>query len=402
MINLIRAGFISTAFIIAGFICTFLVLNPQIVTAKVADGVEFQTQAFDKPERSFPVFYQQLKQRMQFTLGWKKNHLSPLQWHKQGLAKARELILPYQDDTPFNPIVIDQVDRGSYIAKKVVFNISSESRVLALMLVPKQEGPLPAALFLHDHGSKFDIGKEKFVQTWNDDARLTSSQGWANKFFSGRFPGDELAKRGYLVLSIDALGWGDRSVPGFSTNSQQAVAANLFNLGTSFAGIIALEDIRASEFLASQPQVDKQRVAAIGFSMGAFRSWQVTALSDAITAGIADCWMGTMQGLMVPGNNQLKGQSAFAMLHPYIARYLDYPDIAALSAPKPLLIYAGGKDKLFPVDSVNSAFNTLHSVWDANDVGEKLETRLWPDKGHIYTIEMQETSFNWLDKQFGR
>jgi len=273
---------------------------------------------------------------------------------------------------------------------------------LAFLLTPKGSGPFPAALFLHDHGSKFDIGKEKFVETWNDDARLNSSKQWSHTFFTDRFPGDELAKRGYVVLSIDALGWGDRSVSGFTTNSQQALAANLFNLGSSFAGIIALEDLRASKFLASRSQVDKTRVAAIGFSMGAFRAWQVTALSDAITAGIADCWMGTMKGLMVPGNNQLKGQSAFAMLHPYISRYLDYPDIAAISAPKPLLVYAGGKDTLFPLASVKDAFATLHAVWKANHAEDKLETKIWPEKGHTFTSDMQEASFDWLDKQFGQ
>lgn len=363
---------------------------------------KYQTQAIDSPERSFPLFYNKLKERMAFSLGWKKNTLSPEQWRINGQEKARQIIFPYQDTTPFEPIVIDEVDRGSYTAQKVVFNISDESRVLAFLLVPKGKGPFPAALFLHDHGSKFDIGKEKFVQTWNDDARLASSQAWADKFFSGRFPGDELAKRGYVVLSIDALGWGDRSVPGFTTNSQQALAANLFNLGASFAGIIALEDFRASEFLASRPEVDKERVAAVGFSMGAFRSWQLAALSDAITASIVDCWMGTMKGLMVPGNNQLKGQSAFSMLHPYISRYLDYPDIAALSAPKPMLVYAGGQDGLFPTESVNDAFDTLHAVWEANQASDKLETKIWPDKGHTFTKDMQEEAFNWLDNQFSR
>ncbi|WP_432459899.1 dienelactone hydrolase family protein [Agarivorans sp. QJM3NY_25] len=388
--------------VVASLLSAVMALTPQLLHAKAAEGATYQMQAFDQAQRSFPVFYQKLKQRMPFTMSWANNQLSPQQWREQGLAKARELILPYQDDTPFKPMVIDQVDRGSYIAQKVVFNISNESRVMAFLLTPKGEGPFPAALFLHDHGSKFDIGKEKFVQTWDDEARLASSQKWADKFFTGRFPGDELAKRGYVVLSIDALGWGDRSVPGFVTGSQQALASNLFNLGASFAGIIALEDVRASEFLASQPQVDKQRVAAIGFSMGAFRSWQVAALSDAITASIVDCWMGTMKGLMVPGNNQLKGQSAFAMLHPYIARYLDYPDIAGLSAPKPMLVYAGAKDKLFPVDSVKSAFYTLHSVWDANGAGDKLETKLWADKSHTFTEDMQQAAFDWLDKQFAR
>ncbi len=388
--------------ILTSLLSSVLAVTPLISHAEVANGPEYQKQAFDQPERTFPLFYEKLKQKMPFELGWEKNTLSPEQWREQGLEKARDLIFPYQDDTPFNPTVIDEQDRGDYIAQKVVFNISSEGRVLALMLIPKGDGPFPAALFLHDHGSKFDIGKEKFVKTWDDEARLSSSQAWADKFFSGKYPGDELAKRGYVVLSIDALGWGDRSVPGMTTNSQQALASNLFNLGTSFAGIIALEDVRASEFLASNPKVDKERVAAIGFSMGAFRSWQVAALSDSITASIVDCWMGTMKGLMVPGNNQLKGQSAFSMLHPNMARYLDYPDIAALSAPKSMLVYAGGKDKLFPIDGVNSAFETMHSVWKANNAEGKLETKIWEEKGHTFTEDMQKASFDWLDQQFGR
>ncbi len=388
--------------ILTSLLASVLAVTPVISHAEFASGPEYQKQAFDQPERTFPLFYEKLKQKMPFELGWEKNTLSPEQWREQGLEKARDLIFPYQDETPFNPIVIDEQDRGDYVAQKVVFNISNESRVLALMLIPKGEGPFPAALFLHDHGSKFDIGKEKFVKTWDDQERLASSQAWADKFFTGKYPGDELAKRGYVVLSIDALGWGDRSVPGMVTDSQQALAANLFNLGSSFAGIIALEDVRASEFLASNPKVDKERVAAIGFSMGAFRSWQVAALSDSITASIADCWMGTMKGLMIPGNNQLKGQSAFSMLHPNMARYLDYPDIASLSAPKPMLVYAGAQDKLFPVDAVNSAFETMRSVWKANHAEGKLETKIWEEKGHTFTEDMQKASFDWLDQQFAR
>ncbi|MEC5400265.1 dienelactone hydrolase family protein [Uliginosibacterium sp. H1] len=362
---------------------------------------DYQRQGIDSPERSLPVFYEALRDRMQFRLGWHDEMKDPVAWKRAGLAKARELMLPDGvPDKPFDARVVDEIDRGSYVARKVEFNISAESRALALVLVPKGSGPFPAALFLHDHGSKFDIGKEKFVQTWGDDARLQSSKEWAEKFFSGRFPGDELARRGYVVMSFDALGWGDRAVEGFRTDSQQALAANLFNLGTSFAGIIAQEDVRASQFLAAQDKVDRRRVAAIGFSMGAFRAWQLAALSDSVTAAVVDCWMATMQGLMVPGNNQLKGQSAFSMLHPGVGRYLDYPDVAALAAPKPMLFYAGEQDGLFPVASVKTAFGKMHQVWQANGAAGKLETRFWP-LGHVFVKEQQDAAFDWLDRQFG-
>lgn len=360
---------------------------------------DYQTQGLNSPENSLPVFYEALRAKMTFPLGWKEGTKNPAAWKKTGLAKARELMLPGEDKTTFAPQVIDEIDRGSYVARKVVFNVTAESRVLGLLLIPKGKGPFPAALMLHDHGSKFDIGKEKLIEPWGNETQLKSAQEWAGKFFTHRFPGDELAKRGYVVFATDALGWGDRSVPGFQRESQQALASNLFNLGSSYAGIVAQEDVRASQFLASLPEVDKKRVAAVGFSMGAFRAWQVAALSDSVTAAIADCWMATMQGLMVPGNNQLRGQSAFPMLHPGIGRYLDYPDVAGLAAPKPMLVYAGEKDTLFPAEPVNAAFARMKQIWAANKAADKLETRTWP-LGHVFVQEQQDAAYDWLDKQF--
>lgn len=367
---------------------------------QTANGPDYDRQAIDAPTNSFPLFYKKLKQnRMPFTLAYHKG-MDPEIWHQRALEQARTIILPYDDNTPFNPVIIDEIDRGTYIAQQVVFNIDNESRVMALMLTPKGNGPYPAALFLHDHGARFDIGKEKFVETWGNETRLAASKEWAHQYFSDRFPGDELAKHNYVVLSIDALGWGDRSVPGFNTNSQQALAANLYNMGSSFAGIIALDDIRAAKFLASQPHVDQSRVAAIGFSMGAFRAWQVAALSPDITAGIADCWMATMKGMMVPGNNQLKGQSAFTMLYPTMARYFDYPDVAGIAAPKPMLFFEGEEDKLFPTPAVKDAFAKLHDIWKANHAENKLVTKIWPNKTHEFTQDMQDEAFQWLDIQF--
>ena len=44
---------------------------------------------------------------------------------------------------------------------------------------------------------------------------------------------------------------------------------------------------------------------------------------------------------MVPGNNQTTGQSAFSMTHPGLANLLDYPDVASLACPKPMLFQCG-------------------------------------------------------------
>ena len=366
---------------------------------------KYVTQEINASDRCLPTFYEALKARMTFSLGWKDGS-DPAAWKKAGLAKARELMIQNEDNTPFDMVVIDTEKRDGYTAQKVVFNISKESRVLAYLLVPKgkKNQKFPAALMLHDHGSNFRIGKEKMVKPFGktdlDKERLKLTQDWAKTYFSEQFPGDELAKRGYVVLSFDALGWGDRSVKGFNTNSQQSLASNLFNMGTSFAGIIAQEDCRAAKFLASLPEVDSSKVACIGFSMGGFRAWQLAAISDDIAAGISVCWIGTMKDHIVIDDGQLKGNSAFSMLHPTIAKYLDYPDVAGLAAPKPMYFVSGDKDGVNPVEGTNNAYEKMRKIWKANGADDKLVTTMNPGLTHSYPAEQQKLTFDWLDKQF--
>ncbi len=372
----------------------------------MAQNNNYVTQEINSPDRSMPTFYEALKDKMDYKLGY-KDGMDPKKFKSEGLAKAKELILFDEDNIPFEMEIIAQEEREGYTAQKIVFNISSETRTLAYLLIPqskKKNQKHPAALMLHDHGSKFTIGKEKMVKPFGDsesDAKkLTEAENWSKKYFDGTFPGDELAKRGYVVLSFDALGWGDRSVTGFKTDSQQALASNLFNMGTSFAGIIAQQDVKAAKLLASLPQVDKKKVACIGFSMGGFRSWQLAALSDDITAGVAVCWMGTMVNHMNIGDGQLKGQSAFSMLHPFIARYLDYSDVAGLAAPKPMIFIGGDKDGVNPTQGTLDAYEHMHKIWTANKADKNLTTLIVEGTGHTFLPAEQKTAYDWLDKQF--
>ena len=365
-------------------------------------GDKYVTQEINASDRCLPTFYEALKARMTFSLGW-KDGADPVAWKKAGLEKARELIIQNEDDTPFDMTVIESEKRDGYTAQKIVFNISAESRVLAYLLVPNgaKNQKFPAALMLHDHGSNFRIGKEKMVRPFGksdtDKECLTLAQDWAKTYFSELFPGDELAKRGYVVLSFDAFGWGDRSVKGFKTESQQSLASNLFNMGTSFAGIIAQEDCRAAAFLASLPEVDRDKVACVGFSMGGFRAWQLAAISDDITAGVSVCWIGTMKDHIVADDGQLKGNSAFSMLHPTIAKYLDYPDVAGLAAPKAMYFISGDRDAVNPVEGTNNAYAKMRSIWQANGADDKLVTTMNEGLTHSFPAEQQKLAFDWLD-----
>jgi dienelactone hydrolase len=345
---------------------------------------------------NLPVFYKKLAERQVYPLSWLQGDKGDFSiWRTEARKKVFDCLLTPPPVVPFDPVVISEVDRGSYVARKVVLNITGDSRVLGFMLVPKSKGPHPAVLLLHDHGGKFDIGKEKVVEPWDEPAeKIASARAWVKECYGGRFFGDELARRGYVCFVTDMLNWSDRAGGGHVV--QQALASNLFNLGMSFAGLIAYEDLRAAEFLSQQPEVDPKHIAAMGLSVGGFRTWQVAALSEYIAAGVSVCWMTTHTALMVPGNNHSLGNSAYTMVHPGLSHYLDYPDVASIACPKPMMFCCGNKDGLFPPESIKEAFKKMRIVWESQKSGDKLITKLY-DSPHEFNLMMQTDAFEWLD-----
>ncbi|MFF8196056.1 dienelactone hydrolase family protein [Streptomyces bobili] len=344
-----------------------------------------------------PGFHPALKDALTFPLAWGNSPIRDFgTWRRAARAKVEEtLLVDREDATPYAPEFRRRTDRDGYTGELVTLSLTRHERVRAALLTPHGPGPFPAVLLLHDHGAKFDIGKEKLVRPWYDGARLASARAWTEKYFSGRFVGDELARRGYVVLVADALGWGDRGPLAY--DQQQALASNFYHLGSSLAGLIAREDARAAGFLARLERVDRRRIAAVGFSMGAFRAWQAAALTDDLAATAAICWMTGLKEMMVPGNNALRGQSSYCMLHPGLPRHLDFPDVASIAAPRPMLFFDGGLDPLFPADGVRVAHGKLRAVWRSRHAEERLHLRTWPDLGHVFTDRMQDEVFTWLD-----
>lgn len=155
--------------------------------------------------------------------------------------------------------------------------------------------------------------------------------------------------------------------------------------------------MRSAEFLASLPFVDKKRVGSLGFSMGAYRSWMLAALTDVVRASASVCWMNTTEHLMTLTNNQNKGGSAYAMLIPALRRYLDYPHVASIACPKPTLFFNGTRDKLFPIEGVRDAYREMEAVWKSQGASDHLVTKLWDEK-HFFNKEMQKETLEFFDR----
>ena len=352
-------------------------------------------------EKDMPLFYQQLKKQLTYPWSWqnKRHTMTFDQWREEA---RRQVAATMQQAPPapetYDYEVVAREKRDGYEAQKILFNINAWEKVMAYLLVPDTR-KAPALLMLHDHGAHFSIGKEKMVRPFDvDSTLLADADDWAQRCYDGIYVGDELAKAGYVVLSIDALFWGDRGrKEGVRYDSQQALAANMLQMGTSWGAWITWDDMRAAQFLAHLPMVDKGRVGCLGFSMGSYRSWMLAAMSDDVKAAAAICWMNDTENLMTLTNNQNKGGSAYSMLIPGIRNLMDYPHVASLACPKPMLFYNGDKDKLFPVPGVQNAYREMREVWHEQGADNKLITRIWQEK-HFFNRAMQEEVKQFFNK----
>ena len=346
-----------------------------------------------------PCYYEQLRAELTYPDAWGNSDIDDFDmWQEYARDVLLQCLQYSPDDTPYNYEVLETEQRDGYKTHLIELNINRYVRVPAYLLVPDGDGVFPAVVMLHDHGAKFDIGKEKNVRPFaHDTVALASADAWVDKCYDGLYTGDFLAQNGYVVLAVDALFWGDRGrKEGVRYDSQQALAANLLQMGRSWCGMITSDDIRSVEFLASLPFVDAACIGAVGFSMGAHRSWLLSAATDMVACAAAVCWMCTTDYLMTLSNNQNKGGSAYAMIVPGLRNHFDYHHVAAIACPKPMLFINGSRDKLFPVEGVEEAYAYLHNVWDECNVDDRLVTTLY-DSPHEFNADMHKQVLDFLD-----
>lgn len=359
-----------------------------------------------------PTYVETLKKELTYPMAWGNSPIKNFKkWKKAARAKVFECMMtPPKAAAAWNMEVLGEEQRDGYKAQKIAFNINAYSRITAYLLIPDGKGPFPTVNALHDHGAHLFIGKEKMIRPFftpeEQDAPakqalcqeiLDDADAWARQLYDNQYVGDYLAKHGYVVFSADAPMWGERGrKEGVDRNKYDLIAGNMMMLGRDLSAFMTYDDISSTEFLASLPMVDAKRIGCVGCSMGAYRSWMLSALSDRIKAGASICWMITTDAQLTRRFGR-KENGGFANCIPGLRQYLDYPHIASLACPKPMLFINGTKDKLFPVPGVKDAFAEMHKVWKSQGADNLLDTELW-EIPHSCGLKAQEKMLEFLDK----
>ena len=303
---------------------------------------------------------------------------------KEMRARVLEIIggLP-ETRTPLNARVTGTVRMEGYRIEKVLFESLPGVHVTALVYVPDQpSGPKPAVLVPCGHapdGKSFKNYQE----------------------ISG-----QLARRGYVVISWDPVGQGERSqywdaARGRSRYNlvcgEHAVLGNLACLaGTTLDRYMVWDGMRALDYLLTRPEVDGTRIAVTGTSGGGFQSLYLGALDERISVVAPSCFVTSLPMRMA--NRIFDDPDSDPEQDPYrlVSAGVDHPGLMLLIYPRPVILLAAVKD-FFPIEGTRKTFRELRALYTAFGHGDRIAMAEGVH-GHMYSPENRRAAFAFMDR----
>ena len=300
---------------------------------------------------------------------------------------GRALGGPWPEPCPLEPELGNTIIQEGYRIERLSFLAEPDDRVPALLLVPDAataSQPAAAICVWHQHNGQYGLGKSEPAGLAGNPMHHT---------------GAALARLGYVVLCIDALGFEERQ------NHVQPVDADGKPVGVGLANgayerflflryvvrgkCLAWKNIldmrRAVDYLVTRPEVHAKRIGCYGHSMGSTHTWLVGPWEPRLRALVGNCCLPTYRGIE---REQLL--HCFPNFIPGIYPKHDTPDIAALIAPRPLHLNFGELDRGSPGDEARRAVQLIgHAYQDAN-AAENFSHFIEPGVGHVLSEPMWE------------
>jgi dienelactone hydrolase len=307
-----------------------------------------------------------------------QNLADALDWQKR-IRPALEQTVGFQQDLsfPLQPELIEEVDKGDYLRQKVLLHTAENVSMPVYLLIPKgASGPLPTVIAFHGHG----YGVKDIVGLWENGEERDIPDGYHKDF------GVALCRRGFFVAAPEIACFGERQTdfsyldPSFGQEDPGScthTAMLAFTLGGSVVGMRVRDGRRLVDYLSLRPEVDLQRLGAMGISGGGMHTFFSTCLDERIKACV-------VSGYFSPYRN-----SILAMHHcacnfiPGLARFGEIYDLAGLIAPRPMLVEAGTHDPIFPIDAVREAFTRASQVYSVFGASADLEIDVFEGRHQI-------------------
>lgn len=207
------------------------------------------------------------------------------------------------------------------------------------------------------------------------------------------------ASHGYACLILDTLQLGE--IQGLHHGTYREGMWWWHARGYTPAGVELWNGMRALDYLETRPEIDMTRVGLTGRSGGGAYSWWIAAADERIraavpVAGIADLYSHVCEGALNPYKTGVIAGHCDCMFMVNTYRW-DFAQVAALIAPRPLLLGNSDADAIFPVAGYRrlaDKVRKVYALYGADDKFQLLET-----KGpHKDTPELHQGIDRWMNR----
>ena len=272
-------------------------------------------------------------------------------WREQ----VRERFLSLLGDMPQRPELDTRVEwerrEDGFTERRIVFQSEDGCYVPCHLLIPDgAQKPLPTVICLQGHstGMHISLGRMKYP---NDEIFTHGDEDYAI----------QAVRRGYAVLALEQRAFGERRCdPAIldrdTTCAHDAMVALL--LGRTMIGERAFDVSRAVDLIETVPELDPERIAIMGLSGGGTATYYAMAFEPRIKAAM-------------PAGAVCSFDGSIATIHhcacnyiPSMAKYFDMGEIAALIAPRPLVVVTGDKDDIFLLDGVRRVYSVIERIYE--------------------------------------
>jgi hypothetical protein len=330
----------------------------------------------------------------QTSLAWHQDELRQARWSQvktendllQLRASLRKSVLEMigglpAEKTELHATITSRISASGFHIEKLLYQSLPGLYVTALVYVPENGDKVhPAVLVAAGHSANGKIHYQELCQ--------------------------RLVQRGYLVISWDPVGQGERSqfwdakAKKSRYNlicAEHAVMGNLAYLaGTSLARWEVWDGMRAVDYLLTRPDVDSQRINLTGTSGGGFQTVLLGALDERIKVIIPSCFI-TALPMRIANRIFVDPDSDPEQdLFGFISKGVDHPGLLLMMYPRPVMIATATLD-FFPVEGSHKSYAEVRTFYErfghADRIGfaESYNT-------HQYSLKNQEAALNFLDR----
>ena len=271
-------------------------------------------------------------------------------------------------DRPITSKLVGERDCGSYILEDLVLDLNGIEPVPAYVAPPKNRtGRLPCVIYNHYHGGLYHIGRKEFIL---NERPYSALEPYAKA----------LTDMGYMGICIDVWNFGERA-----GRTENELFKEMLWRGQVLWGMMMYDYLRSVDYMVSRADVDPDRLATMGLSLGSTAAWWLAALDERIKLTVDICCATDFDELIRIRN--LDGHGIYYYV-PSLLKHFTASDIMGLIAPRKRLSLNGRFDKLTPIEGLHKIDADMSAEYARCGAPENWKMLIY-NCGHMETADMR-------------